>query len=245
VSAPRVGVSGVMRRWDNNDRTGINAAYARSVLAAGGVPLILSPLLGPSHAARALDGIDGVLLTGGEDLDPTWYGSEPSALLHPPNRERDLFELALFAAARQRDIPILGICRGLQLINVGLGGTLFQDLASERPGLIEHNRSSERSARIHAVRLEPGSRAAGALGASALRVNSFHHQGIRDLAPGLVATGWSEDGVIEALESPPHRPWLLAVQWHPEEMFADQQAPERGLFRSLVAAAARDEPARV
>lgn len=237
MSAPRIAVSGVVRTWDGNERTGINAAYVRSVLAAGGVPVILSPALGPSYAPRALDGIDGLLLSGGEDIHPSWYGAEPSPHLYPPSRERDLFELALFATARQREMPILGICRGIQLVNVGLGGTLYQDLPSERPGGVAHDPGSARDARSHTIKLLPGSRAAEALGGTALTVNSFHHQAVDRLATGLVASGWSPDGLIEAAEAPADAPWLLAVQWHPEEMHADVRAPERGLFRALVEAA--------
>jgi putative glutamine amidotransferase len=239
VSAPRIAVSGVLRVWDGAERTGVNAAYVRSVLAVGGVPLLLSPLLGPSYAARSLDGMDGLLLTGGEDLDPQWYGADPSPYLNPPSRERDLFELALFASARQRELPILGICRGIQLINVGLGGTLYQDLPSERPGPVDHNPSVPRDARGHVVRLEGGSRAAHALGTTSVRVNSFHHQAVRDLAPPLVATGWTDDGLVEAVENAADGPWLLAVQWHPEEMHGETHAPERGLFRALVGEAER------
>ena len=184
VSAPLIAVGGVNRTWDGSDRTGVNAAYAKSVLAAGGVPLILSPLLGTSHAARALAGVDGVLFTGGEDLHPAWYHAEPSPHLFPPSRERDLFELALFAAARQLELPILGICRGIQLINVAMGGTLYQDIPAEYPTAIDHNPTAERHHRTHAVRLEPGSRAESALGSARLAVNSFHHQAIRDAGQG-------------------------------------------------------------
>jgi putative glutamine amidotransferase len=239
---PRIGISGVVRQWEGADRTGVNAAYIRAVVAAGGVPLLLSPLMGASLAARALDGVDGLVLTGGEDIDPAWYGTEASPLLSPPSRERDLFELALFAAARQRELPLLGICRGIQLINVAMGGSLYQDIPSERPGAVEHRPEGARDFRTHRVRLQPGSRAALALRATSLRVNSSHHQAIRDLAPGLVATGWTDDQLIEAAESPAGTPWLLAVQWHPEEMHADVQAPEHGLFAMLVqeAGAARD-----
>jgi gamma-glutamyl-gamma-aminobutyrate hydrolase PuuD len=237
VSAPRIAVSGVVRQWDGGDRTGVNAAYVRSVLAAGGVPVILSPLLGPSFAARALDGAEGLLLTGGEDIDPAWYGTPQSPLCNPPSRERDLLELALFATARQRELPILGICRGIQLVNVALGGTLYQDIPGERPEGLDHNPKVSRTSRTHRVSLASGSRVAEALGTEAVSVNSFHHQAIRDLAPGLVASGWSDDQLIEAVESPPDSPWLLAVQWHPEEMYAELTAPERGLFRGLVKAA--------
>jgi putative glutamine amidotransferase len=244
VSSPRVGVSGVVRTWDGADRSGVNSAYLRAVLAAGGVPLVLSPLMGPSFAARSLDGLDALVLSGGEDLDPSWYGAQPSPYLTPPSRERDLFELALFAAARQRGLPILGICRGIQLINVALGGSLYQDLPSERPGSVEHRPDGPRDVRSHKVRLKESSRAAVALGATELTVNSAHHQAIKDLAPGLVASGWSEDGLIEAAETGSDGPWLLAVQWHPEEMHAEHRAPDHGLFAALVreAGSAREVP---
>jgi putative glutamine amidotransferase len=201
-------------------------------------------VLGPSYAARAMDGVDGLLLTGGEDIHPALYGAELSPRCYPPSRERDLFELALFAAARQRELPVLGICRGIQLVNVALGGTLYQDLPTDRPSKIAHDPGSARDARTHAVRLAAGSRAAQALGATDLRVNSFHHQAVDRLAPGLVATGWSEDGVIEAAEGPGEGPWMLTVQWHPEEMHAEAKAPERGLFRSLVEACTLADAAR-
>jgi putative glutamine amidotransferase len=136
------------------------------------------------------------------------------------------------------------VCRGIQLVNVALGGTLIQDLPAERPSLVAHDPGSARDARTHAVRLEDGSRAAQALGTTVLTVNSFHHQAVDRLAGGLVATGWSEDGLIEAAESSAEAPWLLAVQWHPEEMHADVKAPERGLFRALVQASAEAAVAR-
>jgi putative glutamine amidotransferase len=237
MSYPRIAVSGVVRTWDGSDRTGVNATYVRALLAAGGTPLILSPLMGASLAGSALDGCDGLLLSGGEDIDPSWYGAKPSPLLSPPSRERDVFELALFAVARQRGLPILGICRGIQLINVALGGTLFQDIASERPGTVQHRPSDSPYSRNHAVRLQPDSRAARALGATNLTVNSSHHQAIKDLAPELIASGWAGDDLIEAAESEPGASWILAVQWHPEEMHADRQAPEHGLFQALVSEA--------
>lgn len=240
MSLPRIAISGVVRDWDGGSRTGVNSAYVRSVVLAGGVPLILSPLMGASVAGRALAEVDGLLLTGGEDIDPAWYGAQPSPLLSPPSRERDIFELALFATARQLELPILGICRGIQLVNVAMGGSLYQDLPTERPGITEHNPSGDRAARSHAVRLTEGSRAALALGATELKVNSFHHQGVLELAPGLVATGWSEDGLIEAAEGGPDAPWLLAVQWHPEEMYADDWAPDRGLFKALIEQAGKE-----
>lgn len=241
MTAPRIAVSGVVRRWQDADRVAVNAAYVHSVVAAGGVPLVLSQLMGPGSAARALTACDALLLTGGEDVDPQLYGARAGRLLRAVDGARDAFELALFQAARERGVPILGICRGLQLINVALGGTLWQDLPSERRGSGEHDPATPRDTRVHPVTLLPESRVARALGTTALTPNSFHHQGIRDLAPGLVATGWAADGLIEAVEATEGDGWLLAVQWHPEEMYADPAAPERGLFRALVAAASAPE----
>jgi putative glutamine amidotransferase len=120
---------------------------------------------------------------------------------------------------------------------VALGGTLFQDLPSERPGSVDHSPTGSRDARSHRVRVQPGSRAAAALDATSITVNSFHHQAIKDLAPGLVATAWTDDGLIEAVETAAGATWLLAVQWHPEEMHEDRQAPEQGLFSALVSQA--------
>lgn len=239
MSAPRIAIAGVLRRWEDAERAGVNAAYVRSVVQAGGVPVILSQLAGAGAAARALDGCEGLILTGGEDVHPRHYGADPHPALRAVDSERDRFEIALVAAARARRLPVLGICRGIQVINVALGGTLWQDLPSERPGPVEHDSDADRTARAHPVRLAERSRAAAALGVTSLVANSFHHQAVRDLAPGLVASGWSPDGLIEAVESPPGDPWLLAVQWHPEERHADTGAPDRGLFRALVREAAR------
>lgn len=232
----RVGISGIRRQWGGAERQGVNSAYVRSVVEAGGIPFILPPAIGATHAIGALDGLDALLLSGGEDLDPSWYGTAASPDLGEVDRERDLFELALFAAARQRGMPILGICRGIQLVNVALGGTLWQHLPGERPSAVDHDRRDARTARTHGVSVEAGSRVAAVLGCSTLDVNSFHHQGLRDLAPALHASAWATDGLVEAVEGVAGDPWLLAVQWHPEEMSGDVTAPERGLFRALVEA---------
>ncbi len=237
-SPARIGVSGVVRHWQDAHRAGVNAAYVRVVAGAGGVPLILSQLMDAAHAGAALEACDGLLLTGGEDIDPAYYGAERSPKLGAVDHERDRFELALFTAARERGLPVLGICRGLQLINVALGGTLYQDLPSERPSDVDHNPDSSRHARAHHVRLAPGSRAARVLGVDRLVPNSFHHQAVKQLGAGLVASGWSDDGLVEAIETS-EGPWLLAVQWHPEEMHEDVTAPELKLFRALVEEAAR------
>jgi len=236
MSVPRIAVSGVRRQWHGAARTGVNAAYVDSVTAAGGLPIILPPGIPPEHAMHALEGVDGVLLSGGEDVDPMWYCTDPAPQLGDVDPARDRFEFALFTAARQRGVPVLGICRGLQLVNVAMGGVLWQDLPSERPSTVQHDARQPRDARTHDVQLVAGSRTADALGGHELAVNSFHHQGVRTLAPGLLATAHAPDDLVEAFEAT-EGPWLLAVQWHPEEMHADPLAPDRALFVALVEAA--------
>jgi putative glutamine amidotransferase len=234
MTAPRIGLTGITRAVSGTDRTGVNAAYVRAVVRAGGAPLILSPLAGTAHVEELLDALDGIVLTGGEDVDPAHYGHAPHPRLGDVDAARDAFELALFRGAISRGLPVLAICRGIQLVNVALGGTLWQDIPSERPGALDHSPTSARDDRTHLVQIEPGSRLARALGTNRCTVNSFHHQSIRDLAPGLRVTGRAPDGEIEGVESNEPDPWLLAVQWHPEEFHGHDQAPDHGLFVALV-----------
>jgi len=234
MTAARIGVTGVVRIWENHERAGVNGAYLRAVSAAGGAALVLTQLSAPDSAEVLLDGLDGLVLTGGEDVDPSLYFSERSTKLGATDTDRDHFEVALFREAQRRGLPVLAICRGIQLVNVALGGTLWQDLPSERPGKVRHAEAGARDLRTHSINVAPESRLREALGRATLEVNSFHHQAIRDLAPALVATAWSDDDLIEGVESEPGDAWLLGVQWHPEEMHADRRAPERGLFSALV-----------
>ena len=236
MSSPRIAVSGLVRRVDGVDRTGVNAEYVAAVLEAGGMPLVISPLLGAARAADALEGCGGLLLSGGADIDPAKYAAVPSPALEPVESMRDDFELALLAAARARRLPVLAICRGLQLVNVAAGGTLWQDLPTERPGPVAHRQSAPPAEPTHSVRVEPRTRTAEILGTAALRVNSTHHQAVRALGAGLMETAWAEDGVVEALESDDAGEWLVAVQWHPERKSAG--AADRALFGAFVAAAA-------
>jgi putative glutamine amidotransferase len=153
---------------------------------------------------------------------------------------RDAFELALVRAAERLDLPLLAVCRGLQLLNVAWGGTLWQDLPSERPSGVLHEQPGARDARTHQVDVEPESRLARALGTAQLACNSFHHQAIRELAPGLSVVARAADGVIEGVESEPERGWVIGVQWHPEEFHGERQAPDQRLFEALVREAARE-----
>jgi len=237
MTRPRIGITGVSRLVQGNERTGVNVAYVSSVLRAGGLPLVLSPLVPAELTGALANTLDGILLTGGEDVAPSLYGEEPHRRLGDVDPRRDQLEAGLLLAARARGVPVLGICRGIQLVNAALGGTLWQDLATQRPEALAHNQQAGRTARTHAVTAIAGTRIAAAAQAGTFEVNSFHHQAIRRLAPGLVATATAPDGIIEAVESEPGAPWLLAVQWHPEEFHAESDAVDRGLFAELIAAA--------
>lgn len=236
MTRPRIAVSGFTRTVDGIDRTGVNRGYVTRVLEAGGLPLLLSPELGADGAVEALSSCDGLLLTGGADIAPARYGATPSPKLGPVEPARDEAELALYASARARGAPVLAICRGLQLVNVAHGGTLWQDLPSERPGPVTHLQDAPRHQRTHGIRLKPGTLTAEVLGTVSVRTNSMHHQAAHDLGPGLQATGWAEDGVVEAMEGTDTGGWLLAVQWHPEEHRTEP--PDAALFRAFVREAA-------
>jgi putative glutamine amidotransferase len=237
---PRIGITSWFR--DDADRlerwAAVRDTYTGAVRAAGGLPLIL-PIADddPELIEDYLGAVDGLLFTGGGDVAPAYYGEAPDERCHAPERERDLFEIHLAGAALARRTPILGICRGIQLINVAGGGTLYQDIAC-RPGTLPHHSSSHRERRklIHAVRILPGTRLHAIIGVTQLTVTSTHHQFVKDLAPGFRITAESlEDGIVEGIERPEH-PFLVAVQWHPERMYQDH--PEHlALFRALAAAA--------
>lgn len=236
ASRPRIGISGRVATVDGAARTGVNAAYVQSVAKAGGLPLVLSPLAGPEAADALLAGLDGLLLSGGDDLDPALYGAAPHPKLGPLDPPRDAFELALYRAARAAGRPVLAICRGMQLVNVAHGGTLIQDLPSEQLGPIRHAAGGPRDARAHPVHLTAGSRIAAACGDTDFTVNTFHHQAVARLGAGLVATGVAPDGVLEACETT-EGPWMVAVQWHPEELTATA-GPDTALFTAFLRAAA-------
>ena len=244
MTAPRIGITGTTRHYQGADRAGVNAAYVRALLRAGGVPLVLPALIGGRYHPEILDGLDGLILSGGEDVDPAHFGHPRHPALGDVDPHRDALELGLFRLAWERRLPTLAICRGIQLANVALGGTLWQDLPSESPSDVTHQAKSDRDARTHIVEIAPGSRLAEALGSTCCEVNSFHHQAIKDLAPGLVATAWAPDGHIEGAESAPGQPWLLAVQWHPEEFHHHDGAPDHGLFAAFVAESRRVAVAR-
>jgi putative glutamine amidotransferase len=237
---PRVGITS----WHRNDKDGlerweaIRDTYTGAVHAAGGVPLIL-PIGGDDTDVLAdyLGAVDALLFTGGEDVAPAYYGEAQDERCQEPDRERDLFEIHLARAALSKRTPVLGICRGLQLLNVAAGGTLYQDIEC-RPGTMRYHAadSTDRQKLVHAVQILAGTRLYSIMGVAESRVTSTHHQFVKDLAPGFrVAAESQEDGIVESIERPDY-PFLVAVQWHPERMYRDH-AEHLALFRSLVAAA--------
>jgi putative glutamine amidotransferase len=210
----------------------LGVSYLDAVAAAGGIPVILAPL--PARRLEAIiDRLDGVCLSGGPDIEPACYGAPAHPQLGPTEPEVDLFELGLVRAARRRGLPILAICRGMQVLNVARGGTLVQhvpDLGDE----VTHRQATPASQSSHPVAIAAASRLARIAGADRIDVNSFHHQAIDRLGTGLEPVSWSEDGVIEAVEAPADV-FTLGVQWHAECL--TERPEQAGLFESLVDAA--------
>jgi putative glutamine amidotransferase len=233
---PIVAITAPLRTDAGATRIGLAVSYARAVERAGGLPVLVPPLTDGNHAASVLDAADGLLLTGGEDVDPRRYGAERHHTVSDISPERDEAEIALLESARWRGRPVFAICRGVQLLNVALGGTLVQDIPSQRPHALSHDRGEDhRQARIHAVRIERASRLAAALGVEELQVNSFHHQAPDRIADGLRATAIAPDGIVEGLEWHGEDWWAVGVQWHPEELDGRWEA---GLFSAFIERAA-------
>ncbi len=217
-------------------RYGINQSYVRALVAAGCAPVLI-PLLDDDERLRAIyERLDGIVFPGGADVAPGEYHEEPIADLNVVEAPRDRTELTLARWAFADDLPTLGICRGQQVLNVALGGSLWQDLRYQGVTDVEHSDADGRvrSALIHRVRLDPDSRLAQLIDETDITVNSLHHQAVKTVAPQLRVTGQSDDGVIEALESRERR-FMIAVQWHPEEI--DDLGWVRRLFQGFAKAA--------
>ena len=233
MSTPIIGITTYGRVPDN--RYSLPAAYVSAVERAGGRPVLLPPAM--SAAEPYLEFLDGLILAGGGDIDPSHYGGRQHEALYGIDAERDTLELALVREALRIGRPVLGICRGMQLINVARGGSLIEHLPDEVGGDIVH-RALPRDPTPHVVNIESRSMLAKVTGGTEARPMSWHHQGIRRLGDGLRAVARAPDGTIEAIELPEgqwRKNWLIAVQWHPE-LSAHEDAGQQRLFDALVRA---------
>jgi putative glutamine amidotransferase len=239
---PLIGISTI----DDHDAAGMHAnrfsnnqSYAKAVEAAGGVPIMIPHVEEPEALRRIYDVLDGILLPGGLDVHPKFYGQEPHPALDPTDIGLDYIETTMLPWAFEDDLPVLGICRGEQVLNVVMGGTLIQDIYTQYPTAIDHRESFKRRIRdflAHDIAVQGGTRLHELTEQDRVWVNTSHHQCIDKVAPGLIATAWSPDGIIEGVEAPESR-FLMAVQCHPEEMWR-KHGWARKLFSSFVEAAA-------
>ena len=233
---PRIGIP--MRIELPTDRFYLSRFYSEAVAAAGGDPLHISLIPKVDYLSSVVEGLDGLVLPGSDsDIDPLRYGQQPHPKLRAVHPIKDETDLLLIEAAERKGIPIFAICFGMQVLNVSRGGTLIQDIASQLPAPIKHEQGVPRDRPSHRVALSDGTRLASIAGVEAAMVNSHHHQAIETLGADLVATAWSTDGIIEALEDPRRDRFIVAVQWHPELGWERDPIAQR-LFAAFVAEAA-------
>ena len=217
----------------------LNVPYVAAVIRAGGIPMPIPVDGDPSRAADYIDMIDGLLLPGGEDVTPNLYGEEPVPQVTYMLEDKDRFEMELIRLAIERKKPILGICRGMQILATTLGGKMYQDLPTQYPGCICHRQNTTiRSQLSHTAKVEPGSLMEKLLGEEPLRVNTYHHQAVKELPAGFRGTVVAPDGILEAMESEDGT--MIAVQWHPEEL-VEKYPRFRPLFDHLIALASKKQ----
>lgn len=226
---------GVVPSWEEQGKITINQDYLDAVWRAGAMPVLLPISFDAARLGRFLDQVDGLLLTGGVDVDPARYGAEKLPCCGTCSVCRDRMEFPLCRMALDRDLPLLAICRGMQLLSCVLGGTLWEDLALQAGTSLEHARYDAPTTAVHEVAVVPGSLLHTLTGAETLPVNSRHHQGIRRPGEGLVISAAAPDGLAEAVELPGKR-FVLGVQWHPESLCSHTPV-HQALFDALVRAA--------
>lgn len=240
--APFVVVTATTEMIRGVPRVRVNEAYTDALASVGLLPVVLPPM-DPSLASAALNDVAGLVLTGGEDMDPRLFGEQPHPAAGEPHAARDAYELALARTAASLRIPTLAICRGAQIMNVALGGSLIQDLPSQQPGAIDHNPAGKRADRVHRVDVDASSKLARAVCSTLIFTNSSHHQSVHRIGNNLRVTATSEDGVVEGIESTDPAWWMVGVQWHPEELTATAEDWDRrlfGAFAEAVRASGRD-----
>jgi putative glutamine amidotransferase len=248
MSKPLIGITcGAHKRDTGEFVYGVLPAYPRSVEQAGGLPLLIPPGVDPVALREIYSRLDGVLLTGGGDVDPSRYGMADDGLVHGVEPDRDAVEITVAQWAAAEDKPLLGICRGVQVTNVALGGTLYRDIDTEYDAAktsdsvtgVTHDLFGKmpRGYEAHGVEIAPDTRLAKILGTSTVKVNTLHHQALRDVAPQLKVVAHAPDGIVEGVELPSAK-FFFGVQWHPEEMTPFSE-PMRRLFSAFVDAARR------
>lgn len=234
---PLIGVTSnqIAPREEKTAQHSVADAYIQAVAQAGGMPVIIPTGLSDGMMRGLFDRLDGLLLTGGGDINPDRFGGLPHPRVYDVDARRDDLEIALARMASERGKPFLGICRGIQVINVALGGTLYTDIADQLPSALKHDcfPGYPRDHAAHTVAVDRDSCLGGVLGGESFEVNSLHHQGLGSLAASLKAAAWAGDGLVEAVELPGH-PFGIGVQWHPEWLQA--HASQRALFKVFVQA---------
>lgn len=216
------------------NRSSVSTNYSESVIKAGGIPVLI-PVTTDTVVLRIIvDKLDGIILTGGEDIHPSYYNEEPIEQLGNVNAVRDVYDLCLIRLAADRNMPLLGICRGEQLMNVAFGGSLYQDIPTQYPDTtVNHNQIFPSNMATHHVKLAPGSLLARITEKTELYTNTHHHQAVKDVAPPFRATAWSEDGIIEAIEAIGDAP-LWGVQFHPEGQIMSGDIDMFSIFRHFI-----------
>jgi putative glutamine amidotransferase len=218
-----VGISESFPAGEKSSKVMVNASYADAVARGGHVPVVIPRFGTDAQFDHLMSKLDVLILTGGEDVDPSRYKAAKSPKLGTVNAQRDGFDFRLLAAARRRSLPVIGICRGCQLMNIAFGGTLWQDLPSEFPVKDVQHRNVH-----HRISIEPNSRFARVTGVTNALVNSYHHQAVKDLAPGFRIVAKSPDGVVEAIECDTYP--AIGVQFHPEKMLCDEKDASLSAF---------------
>ncbi len=239
MTPPLIGITTyrTMNQYDN-PILALGENYVQAESRAGGLPVLIPLGLPEDQLTALIARLDGIIFSGGGDLESSIYGMEATPEVKNVDPDRDRLEIQMVREAVSEGLPFLGICRGLQVINVALGGTLYTHIADPHPRAVEHTFYPDwpRDHLAHPVRVDRGSRLEAVLGIQQIQTNSLHHQGIRTLAPKLTPAAWASDGLIEGIELPDH-PFGLGVQWHPEWM--PTCAPMRALFSAFVEAAAQ------
>lgn len=236
MEKPIIGITTFCKKEPKKTYCSASYNYIAAIGNAGGIPMLI-PLLGKKNSfSRYIDNIDALVLSGGEDISPLLYGENPTKTIKMINPRRDKWELELFNEAYRRNMPILGICRGIQLIDIAAGGNLYQDISVQCKEALGHMPiETEVHHLFHSINIEKESKLFDIFRSTQIDINSYHHQAVKDLAPGFKATARSEEGIIEAIESIDKK-FVIGVQWHPEDLI--RHHPQfMELFKAIVQAA--------